>query len=52
LDRTTELDACAEGDRALHGQGRHTLWSGDLGMACVTWDCITGRPGFPTLDVF
>lgn len=42
----------AERDRALHGQGRHTLWSGDLGMACVMWDCITGRPGFPTLDVF
>lgn len=41
----------AERDRALHGQGRHTLWSGDLGMACVMWDCITGRPGFPTLDV-
>ena len=42
----------AERDRALHGQGRHTLWSGDLGMSCVLWDCITGRPGFPTLDTF
>jgi len=42
----------AKRDRALHGHGRHTLWSGDLGMACVMWDCITGRPGFPTLDVF
>lgn len=41
-----------ERERAIHGQGRHTLWTGDLGMACVLWDCITGRPGFPTLDVF
>ena len=42
----------AERERAAHGQGRHTLWTGDLGMACVLWDCITGRPGFPSLDVF
>jgi hypothetical protein len=41
-----------ERERVIHGQGRHTLWTGDLGMACVLWDCITGQPGFPTLDVF
>ncbi|MBL8314391.1 MAG: LanC-like protein [Rubrivivax sp.] len=41
-----------EQERHVHGQGRHTLWTGDLGMACVLWDCISGRPGFPTLDVF
>ncbi|MDO9093248.1 MAG: LanC-like protein [Rubrivivax sp.] len=41
-----------EQERAVHGQGRHTLWTGDLGMACVLWDCISGRPGFPTLDRF
>lgn len=41
-----------ERERVVHGQGRHTLWSGDLGMACVLWDCITGQPGFPTLDLF
>ncbi len=41
-----------ERERAVHGQGRHTLWSGDLGMACVLWDCTTGQPGFPTLDRF
>ena len=37
---------------ALHGQGRHTLWSGDLGLACVLWGCVTGQPGFPSLDAF
>jgi hypothetical protein len=41
-----------ERERTTHGQGRHTLWTGDLGMACVLWDCISGRPGFPTLDCF
>ncbi len=41
-----------ERERTVHGQGRHTLWSGDLGMACVLWDCIRGKPGFPTLDLF
>lgn len=42
--------AQVERERATHGRGRHTLWTGDLGMACVLWDCVTGRPGFPTLD--
>jgi len=41
-----------EQERAAHGQGRHTLWTGDVGMACVLWDCISGQPGFPTLDRF
>ena len=41
-----------ERERIRHGRGRHTLWSGDLGMACVLWDCITGKPAFPTLDCF
>lgn len=41
-----------EQERTTHGQGRHTLWTGDLGMACVLWDCIRGQPGFPTLDCF
>jgi hypothetical protein len=41
-----------EQERTVHGQGRHTLWTGDLGMACVLWDCINGEPRFPTLDCF
>ena len=41
-----------EQERTAHGQGRHTLWTGDLGMACVLWSCIGGRPEFPTLDCF
>lgn len=41
-----------EQEREKHGQGRHTLWTGDLGMACVLWACVTGQPGFPSLDAF
>ncbi len=41
-----------ERQRAEHGMGRHTLWSGDLGMACVLWSCIGGDTRFPTLDAF
>jgi len=41
-----------EQERIRHGWGRHTLWSGDLGMACVLWGCITGVSAFPTLDSF
>ncbi len=38
--------------RARHGQGRHSLWTGDLGVACVLWNCIVGDDRFPTLDHF
>lgn len=38
--------------RARHGQGRHSLWTGDLGVACVLWNCIVGDDRFPTLDCF
>lgn len=33
-----------------HGQGRHTLWTGDLGVAVYLWQCIQGRAGMPILD--
>jgi hypothetical protein len=39
-------------DAARHGQGRYSLWTGDLGFACFLWDCMHGEARFPTLDVF
>jgi hypothetical protein len=39
-------------DRAQYGQGQYSLWTGDLGFAVYLWDCLTGEPRFPTLDVF
>ena len=33
-------------------RGRYSLWTGDVGLAIYLWDCITGEPRFPTIDVF
>lgn len=41
-----------ERHRAEYGVGRQSLWTGDLGLACVLWNCVTGADSFPTLDVF
>jgi hypothetical protein len=41
-----------EAARARHGQGRHSLWTGDLGVACILWNCIAGDDRLPTLDHF
>ncbi len=36
--------------RREYGQGRYSLWTGDLGLACYLWDCVTGEARFPTVD--
>lgn len=41
-----------EAARAHHGQGRHSRWTGDLGVACTLWNCVRGDGPFPTLDEF
>jgi hypothetical protein len=35
-----------------YGMLRHSLWTGDPGVAIYLWDCIRGGADFPTLDVF
>jgi hypothetical protein len=44
--------AQSDADRAAYGQGNYALWTGDLGLAIFLWDCVSGKPQFPTLDVF
>lgn len=44
--------AQSEADRRQHGQGRHSLWTGDPGLAVYLWDCLRGEAAFPTLDLF
>lgn len=34
------------------GRLRHSLWTGDIGLAIYLLDCIRGGARFPTLDVF
>ena len=47
----TAIAQCREA-RHEYGRGRHSLWTGDVGLAIYLWDCLTGRPRFPTVDVF
>jgi hypothetical protein len=47
----TAIDQCRE-TRAEVGRGRYSLWTGDVGLACYLWDCMSGEPRFPTVDVF
>jgi Lanthionine synthetase C-like protein len=46
----TAAAQCREA-RAQQGRGRYSLWTGDLGLAVYLWDCMTGEPRFPTVDV-
>ncbi len=56
LDRGRQFAMTAivqhRGARSVAGRGRYTLWTGDVGVAIFLWDCITGDPRFPTIDVF
>jgi hypothetical protein len=56
LDRARALamHACGqvEHHRDEYGQGRHSLWTGDLGLACLLKGCLESSDAFPTLDVF
>ena len=44
--------AQARADAQRYGQLRHSLWTGDPGLAIFLWDCIHAQARFPTLDVF
>ncbi|MDP3820882.1 MAG: LanC-like protein [Burkholderiales bacterium] len=52
--RALAMHGCGqvERHRVEHGQGRHSLWTGDLGLACLLWNCVAGSDALPTLDVF
>ncbi len=41
-----------EDETAHAGRLRHSLWTGDIGLAIYLWDCLRERAAFPTLDVF
>jgi hypothetical protein len=47
----TSIAQCRETREEL-GRGRYTLWTGDIGLAVYLWDCLTGVPRFPTIDMF
>lgn len=47
----TAIAQCREA-RDQFGQGRYSLWTGDIGLAIYLWDCLTTEPRFPTIDLF
>ena len=40
----------ARRDREQRGRGRHSLWTGDLGVALYAADCLDARAAYPVLD--
>jgi DUF1680 family protein len=38
--------------RELFAQRRHSLWTGDIGVALFLNECLHETARFPTLDVF
>jgi hypothetical protein len=56
LDRARQFAMTAivqyRGAQLVVGRGRYSLWTGDIGLAIYLWDCITGEPRFPTINVF
>jgi hypothetical protein len=44
--------AQTEADQRQYGQGRYSLWTGDVGFAIYLWHCLRATAAFPTLDVF
>ena len=46
----TAIAQCREA-RKEYGRGRYSLWTGDVGLAIYLWDCLTGVPRFPTVDL-
>jgi hypothetical protein len=38
--------------RELHGRGRFSLWTGDVGTVIYAWQCIDGDPAMPALSAW
>jgi lantibiotic modifying enzyme len=51
--RAFAMHAIGQCERARQqlGRGRHSLWTGDLGLAVYLWHCVQGRSEMPGLDV-
>ena len=41
-----------EADRRRHGRGRHTLWTGDLGVAIFLRQCLAGASELPAIELW
>ena len=39
-------------EQVERGDGRYSLWTGDVGAALVAADCLEGRPAYPVMDAW
>jgi lantibiotic modifying enzyme len=44
--------AQVEAERSVSGRGRHTLWTGDLGVAMYLRQCLDGRSALPAMELW
>jgi hypothetical protein len=52
--RAFAMHAIAQNARftAQYGQRKHSLWTGDLGLATYLHDCLRGKSAIPLMDIF
>jgi len=50
LDRARRFAVHALGQVERRGQGRYSLWTGDVGVALYAADCLEGRAAYPVVD--
>ena len=52
LDRARRFAVHALGQVERRGNGRYSLWTGDLGVAIFAADCLDGRSEYPILETW
>ena len=50
LDRARRFAVHALGQVQRRGEGRYSLWTGDVGVALFAADCLDGVGRYPILD--
>jgi len=50
LDRARRFAVHALGQVERRGEGRYSLWTGDVGVALYAADCLEGRAVYPVVD--
>lgn len=43
--------AQTEAEAGRTSRRRHSLWTGDIGVACFVWECLRETARFPTMDL-
>jgi hypothetical protein len=52
LDRARQFAVHALGQVDRRGQGRYSLWTGDVGVALYAADCLEARAAYPVIDTW